>query len=138
MADRLPPLTAIRYFEAAARHLSFTKAAEELHVTHSAISHQIKALEEWLGMPLFRRMNRAIVLTEAGQAYMRPVKEALRAAGRGVAHPEGAGADGHADGVDHAVLCREVAGAADRQLPGRVSGYRRAHLRQRAAGGLQP
>jgi LysR family glycine cleavage system transcriptional activator len=81
MADRLPPLTAIRYFEAAARHLSFTKAAEELHVTHSAISHQIKALEEWLGMPLFRRMNRAILLTEAGQAYMRPVKEAFERLG---------------------------------------------------------
>jgi LysR family glycine cleavage system transcriptional activator len=81
MADRLPPLNAIRYFEAAARHLSFTKAAEELHVTHSAISHQIKALEEWLGMPLFRRMNRAIVLTEAGQAYMRPVKEAFERLG---------------------------------------------------------
>src|SRR5262249_57406056 len=77
MAERLPPLTAIRYFEAAARHLSFTKAALELHVTHSAISHQIKALEEWLGVPLFRRMNRTIVLTEAGQAYMRPGREAL-------------------------------------------------------------
>lgn len=81
MAERLPPLTAIRYFEAAARHLSFTKAAEELHVTHSAISHQIKALEEWLGLQLFRRMNRAIVLTEAGQAYMRPVKEAFERLG---------------------------------------------------------
>lgn len=81
MADRLPPLTAIRYFEAAARHLSFTKAAEELHVTHSAISHQIKSLEEWLGLQLFRRMNRAIVLTEAGQAYMRPVKEAFERLG---------------------------------------------------------
>ncbi len=81
MADRLPPLTAIRYFEAAARHLSFTKAAEELHVTHSAISHQIKSLEAWLGLQLFRRMNRAIVLTEAGQAYMRPVKEAFERLG---------------------------------------------------------
>src|SRR5215475_6402210 len=77
MAERLPPLTAIRYFESAARHLSFTKAALELHVTHSAISHQVKALEEWLGVPLFRRMNRTIVLTEAGQAYMRPVREAF-------------------------------------------------------------
>jgi LysR family glycine cleavage system transcriptional activator len=81
MADRLPPLTAIRYFEAAARHLSFTKAAEELHVTHSAISHQIKALEEWLGVPLFRRMNRAVMLTDAGQAYVRPVREAFERLG---------------------------------------------------------
>jgi len=77
MAERLPPLTAIRYFEAAARHLSLTKAAAELHVTHSAISHQIKALEQWLGVPLFRRINRAVVLTEAGQAYVKPVKEAF-------------------------------------------------------------
>ena len=79
MADRerLPPLTAIRYFEAAARHLSFTKAAQELNVTHSAISHQIKALEEWLGVPLFRRLNRALALTEAGQAYLAPVREAF-------------------------------------------------------------
>ena len=73
MAERLPPLIAVRYFEAAARHLSFTKAAQELHVTHSAVSHQIKALEEWLGVPLFRRLNRSLMLTEAGQAYARPV-----------------------------------------------------------------
>jgi LysR family transcriptional regulator, glycine cleavage system transcriptional activator len=77
MAECLPPLIAVRYFEAAARHLSFTKAAQELHVTHSAISHQIKALEEWLGIPLFRRLNRSIVLTEAGQAYVKPVREAF-------------------------------------------------------------
>ncbi len=81
MAERLPPLIAVRYFEAAARHLSFTKAAQELHVTHSAVSHQIKALEEWLGVPLFRRLNRSLVLTEAGQAYARPVREALEKLG---------------------------------------------------------
>jgi len=81
MAERLPPLTAVRYFEAAARHLSFTKAAQELHVTHSAISHQIKALEEWLGVPLFRRLNRSLMLTEAGQAYARPVRESLEKLG---------------------------------------------------------
>lgn len=75
--ERLPPLTAVRYFEAAARHLSFTKAAAELHVTHGAISHQVKALEDWLGVPLFRRLNRALALTEAGQAYVVPVREAL-------------------------------------------------------------
>jgi len=81
MAERLPPLIAVRYFEAAARHLSFTKAAQELHVTHSAVSHQIKALEEWLGVPLFRRLNRSLVLTEGGQAYARPVREALEKLG---------------------------------------------------------
>ena len=60
-----PPLKAVRYFEAAARHLSFSKAAEELSVTHSAISHQIKALEGWLGVPLFERGTRQVALTPA-------------------------------------------------------------------------
>ncbi len=69
MTRRLPPLNSLRAFEAAARHLSFTRAAAELHVTPAAISHQVKALEEWLGLPLFRRRNREVILTEAGQAY---------------------------------------------------------------------
>src|SRR3954465_12862591 len=60
MAERLPPLNALRCFGVAAKHLSFTKAAAELNVTHSAVSHQIKALEEWLGVPLFRRINRGL------------------------------------------------------------------------------
>ncbi len=64
---RLPPLAALRAFEAAARHLSFTRAAEELHVTQAAVSHQIRQLEEDLGVRLFRRLSRALRLTEAGQ-----------------------------------------------------------------------
>lgn len=68
MSDRLPPLTALRAFEAAARHLSFAKAADELSVTPAALSFQIKNLEDHLGMPLFHRLNRAVTLTEAGQA----------------------------------------------------------------------
>ncbi|CUJ03757.1 transcriptional regulator GcvA [Cognatishimia activa] len=68
MADRLPPLTALRAFEAAARHRSFAMAAEELHVTPAALSFQIKSLEEHLGHPLFVRLNRAVELTEAGRA----------------------------------------------------------------------
>ena len=70
MARRLPSLNALRAFEAAGRHLSFTKAAEELNVTQAAISHQVKALEERLGMTLFRRLNRAVSLTEEGAAYL--------------------------------------------------------------------
>ncbi|MDJ0955391.1 MAG: transcriptional regulator GcvA [Arenicellales bacterium] len=73
MAQRLPPLNALRAFEAAARHLSFTKAAEELYVTQSAISHQVKLLEDYLGIKLFRRLNRALVLTDEGQLYLPPV-----------------------------------------------------------------
>lgn len=70
MADNLPPLTALRAFEAAARHLSFAKAAEELHVTPAALSFQIKNLEEHLGAPLFHRLNRAVTLTEAGRTLL--------------------------------------------------------------------
>lgn len=62
-------------FEAAARHLSFTRAAEELFVTQAAVSHQIKALEEFLGLKLFRRRNRSLLLTEEGQSYFLDIKE---------------------------------------------------------------
>ena len=75
MSRRLPPLNALRAFEAAARHLSFAKAAAELHVTPAAISHQIKALEAHLGLALFRRLNKAVLLTEAGQRCLSGVRE---------------------------------------------------------------
>ena len=77
MARRLPPLNSLRAFEAAARHLSFTRAAEELHVTQAAISHQVKGLEEHLGRKLFRRLNRALLLTDDGQAYLPSVSRAF-------------------------------------------------------------
>jgi len=77
MTLRLPPMNTLRAFEAAARHLSFTLAAEELHVTQAAVSHQIKALEEALGVKLFRRLNRAIRLTEEGQEFVTEVRKAL-------------------------------------------------------------
>ena len=66
MAARLPSLNGLRAFEAAARHLSFTQAASELNVTQTAISHQIKRLEEELGLKLFIRQNRALALTPQG------------------------------------------------------------------------
>jgi len=75
--QRLPPLNAIRAFEAAARHLSFAKAAEELHVSPGAVSHHIKALEEDLGVPLFKRLNRAVILTEAGQLCLPGIRDAF-------------------------------------------------------------
>lgn len=67
MSETLPPLNALRAFEATARHLSFTRAAEELHVTPAALSHQIKGLEEFLGVKLFLRKPRAIEMTDAGR-----------------------------------------------------------------------
>jgi LysR family transcriptional regulator, glycine cleavage system transcriptional activator len=77
MTHRLPPLAALRAFEAAARHLSFTRAAAELHVTQTAISHQIRALEERLGLKLFRRLPRGLVLTEEAQRYLPALREAF-------------------------------------------------------------
>ena len=75
---RLPPLNSLRAFEAAARHLSFKNAARELHVTPGAVSHQVKVLEDSLGMPLFRRLTRKLELTPEGQALMPKVQEGLR------------------------------------------------------------
>lgn len=75
MPARLPPLNALRAFEAAARHLSFRKAAEELHVTPAAISHQIKALEENLGVKLFRRVARGLELTGVAEACLMTLRE---------------------------------------------------------------
>ncbi len=74
---RLPPLNALRSFEAAARHLSFARAAGELHVTPAAISHQVKVLEDYLGIELFRRVNRNLFLTDAGQACLPGIREAF-------------------------------------------------------------
>lgn len=78
MAPRLPPLNALRAFEIAARHLSFTAAARDLHVTTAAVSHQIKLLEESLDLPLFVRRNNRLVLTVAGETYLPKVREAFR------------------------------------------------------------
>lgn len=77
MKRRLPPLNSLRAFESAARQLSFTKAAEELAVTQSAVSHQVAALEEWAGVPLFKRQGRAMVLTEAAVKFLPAVTAAL-------------------------------------------------------------
>jgi len=77
MTYRLPPLNALRAFEAAARHLSFKDAGEELSVTPTAISHQIRGLEEYLGFYLFRRLTRALELTREGRAMLPKVREGL-------------------------------------------------------------
>lgn len=77
MAYRLPPLSTLRVFEAAARHLSFKDAADELLLTPSAVSRSVQALEDWLGTALFTRGNRAITLTEAGAGYVPQVRTAL-------------------------------------------------------------
>jgi LysR family glycine cleavage system transcriptional activator len=75
--DRLPPLNALRAFEAAARLMSFSRAADELAVTPAAVSHQIRALEEDLGTRLFRRLNRALELTDSGRLLLPDLAEAF-------------------------------------------------------------
>jgi len=74
---KIPPLTALRSFEAAARHGSFRNAAEELCVSHSAVSHQIKQLESHLGVELFLRKSRAVELTKAGRVYYPMLRDAF-------------------------------------------------------------
>ncbi|MED5525239.1 MAG: transcriptional regulator GcvA [Pseudomonadota bacterium] len=74
---RLPPLNALRAFEASARNSSFIAASQELHVTASAVSHQIKTLEEYLGVSLFSRSKRKVELTPAGEQYLTGIKHAL-------------------------------------------------------------
>src|SRR5262245_9084824 len=74
VTTRLPPLSAIRAFEAAARHGSFTKAAEELGMTQAAVSYQVKLLEDRLGAPLFLREARRVVLSEAGKRLAPSIK----------------------------------------------------------------
>lgn len=74
---RLPPLNWLRIFDAAARHMSFTGAAEELGVTQAAVSQQVKQLEDWLGIQLFKRLPRSLTFTDAGIAYLPQVRDAL-------------------------------------------------------------
>lgn len=94
----LPPLHALRGFEAAARHLSFSQAAAELGLTQGAVSRQVRALEEWFGQPLFRRLTRRVVLTEAGLAMAQLAEETFAAL------EQGAGRLRHAEGRRRLVL----------------------------------
>lgn len=77
MVARLPSLNGLRAFECAARYMSFTKAAAELHVTQTAISHQIRRLEDELGVTLFLRLKEGLALTEEGQAYLPGIRAAF-------------------------------------------------------------
>lgn len=86
MARRLPSLNALKAFEAAARHGSFTKAAEELHVTQGAVSHQVKALELELGLKLFRRERQRLAIADAGRSYLEVVRDAFDRLSFGTEH----------------------------------------------------
>jgi len=94
MANRLPPLSTLRLFEAAGRHRSFKLAAEELHITPGAVSHGIATLERWFGRPLFERTPRGLVLTPAGADFLPYVSEGLELIAAGTRRVPGAGSDG--------------------------------------------
>jgi LysR family glycine cleavage system transcriptional activator len=86
MPVRLPPLNSLKAFEAVARHLSVKKAAIELNVTSAAVSHQIRTLEDYLGVQLFRRYNRALELTDVAKTALPKLAEGFDCLGQAVAH----------------------------------------------------
>ena len=120
MTARLPSLNGLRAFEAAARHLSFTNAASELNVTQTAISHQIKRLEEELGIRLFVRQNRSLVLTPEAKDYLPGVRAAfndLRLATDRLLRKDN----------DHVLTISTLASLAAKWLLPRLSGFQEAH-----------
>ncbi|MFO1405087.1 MAG: transcriptional regulator GcvA [Azonexus sp.] len=118
-AFRLPPLHALAAFESAARQLSFQRAADELCVTQSAISHRIRQLEGDLGVKLFLRINRAVALTPQGETYLGAVRRALaeiEAATRGIVHA-----------VRHTLKVSVAPGIGAKWLVGRLADFQRRH-----------
>ena len=118
----LPSLTGLRAFEAAARHMSFTRAADELNVTQTAISHQIRRLEEQLGLPLFVRGNRALALTREAQDYLPAIRtafEELRRATEKLRRPD----------HDAVLTVSTTASLAIKWLVTRVAAFQDAHPR---------
>lgn len=121
---RLPPLNALRAFDAAARHQSFKDAAAELGLTHGAVSYQIRQLEDWLGPPeLFERGNRRVTLTPAGRAFQGEVAAALgRIASAARRHADQSGRAGR-----RVLTVNALATFALRWLLPRLGDFRRSH-----------
>ena len=112
----LPPLVELRAFEAAARHLSFKKAAEELCVTPTAVSHQIRLLERYCGQSLFRRRPRPLTLTEAGARLFPVVRDGFEAFAAAIAAVKGDDDQAPASRDDDQRLCQPMARAASASL----------------------
>ena len=124
----LPPLDLIQGFEAAARNLSFTKAAEELFITQSAVSRQIRALEEHLSVALFERRHRALVLTEQGRILQRAATELLERLQEVTDRLRRTGATRDTHRHDHQWLRLAVAHSPPARVHGAAARRRRAHL----------
>lgn len=120
MVDRLPPLNALRAFEVAGRHRSFTRAARELHVTPGAVSHQIKSLEAFLGVTLFLRTPQSLELTPAGQACLPELQEAFQTLSRAMARLR-------ESETPHALTIGVAPAFAARWLVGRLQRFTDAH-----------
>ena len=118
--NRWPPLNLIRGFEAAGRLESFSKAADELDMTQSAISHQIRVLEEFLGQPLFKRIHRRVVLTDAGHDLLLTVQDSLQILGEGIKRLD------QFKKPNQIIVCTSNGFAAKWLLP-RLPGFRKAH-----------
>jgi len=116
----LPPPAWLRTFEAAARHLSFTQAAHELHVTQSAVSQQIRLLEDRLGQPLFHRLPQSLQLTEAGKAYVPVVRDAFDRLGHGTEEVFGQSREG-------LLTLRATPGFVEFWLAPRLQGFFESH-----------
>ena len=129
MLRRLPSLNALKAFEAAARHLSFTKAADELSVTQGAVSHQVKALEAELGLRLFNRERQRLVITDAGRSYLDVVRDAFDRLAVGTNRLLQLQKSGVLTVTDVSQFRRQMAGAPARALRGSASGYRSAGRR---------
>ena len=120
MARRLPPLNALSSFESAARHLSFSKAADELHVTHGAVSRAVRHLEDYLGVQLFTRATRSISLTLAGANYAAQVRDILDQLASATAATKGENSTG-------ILSISTLDSFASRWLVPRLFGFRRLH-----------
>ena len=134
--SKLPSLDLLKGFEAAARHLNFTKAADELFVTQSAVSRQVQALEAGLGVRLFVRQRRGLRLTYEGERLFRSVQGALRAGAGSDRQPVAAPGRQPRDAHLHHGVLRALAHPQARGVQPAVSGSGRAHRRQRP--GAQP
>ena len=120
MKRSLPPLNGLRAFEAAARHMSFTRAAAELNVTQTAVSHQIRRLEEQLGLVLFIRRNRALELTRDAQDYLPSIRSAFEDLRRATARLRREELDGR-------LTVSTTASLATKWLVSRVAAFQDTH-----------
>ncbi len=138
MARRLPPLNALRAFEAAARHGSFTAAAQELRVTDSAVSQQVRTLERYLGTRLFKRLPRGLLLTELGSTYLPVLTAGFDRLSEATLRPAFGRSGWLADGGRAPRVCFGMAAAPNRQIQGALSTGRPPVKDRAGAGGLSP